>query len=114
MSATTLAPTESPVEYVKALSPEAKEEVLLALLQELMTIRGDQGLISFTTPDGKPFGHYVSPAIERARSAAAFAEMPDDVRAKMMAPLPEDFDPDDVLTDDDLEAIRRRAGLQPR
>ncbi len=109
MSTTTLAPPQSPVEFVQSLPPAVRSEVLLSLLQELIALSGGEGLISITTPEGKPFGHYVPPAVEKARSEAALAEMPPEVRARMTAPLPDDFDPDDCLSEAEVTAIMRAA-----
>jgi hypothetical protein len=41
----------SPVDYIRALAPEEKEAVFIALLQELIEVNGGgHGLIPFQTP----------------------------------------------------------------
>ena len=57
------------VEYVRALSPEEKQAVFLALLREALAENGDAGLLPVDDEDGKPFGYYVPP-----KAAAAIAE----------------------------------------
>lgn len=109
MSATTLAPPESPVLFVQSLPPEARGEVFFALLQEIVAVHGGQGLIPIYTPAGEPFGHYVPPAAQQAQYEAALAAMPEDVRKKMTAPLPDDFDSNDVVTEAELATVKGQA-----
>jgi len=59
----------SAVEYVRALSPEAKQAVFLALLREVLAMNGDTGVFPVNDEEGKPFGYYVPP-----KTAAALAE----------------------------------------
>jgi hypothetical protein len=49
------------VESVRALSPEDKQAVFLALLREALEFNGDTGLLPIDDEDGKPFGYYVPP-----------------------------------------------------
>ena len=50
------------VNYVRALSSEEKEHVLIALLRELIEINGGgKGLIPISTPEGESLGYYVPP-----------------------------------------------------
>src|SRR4051794_10802547 len=82
----------SAVDYVRALAPEAKEAVLVALLQELIEINGGgHGLIPIDTPDGKSLGYYVPPRAAKERYERLIAELPPDVRAEITKPLPPDF-----------------------
>jgi hypothetical protein len=111
MNGTTTAgpPQISPVEFVKSLPPEAKQAVFLALLREVLALSGGTGLIPVTDEDGRPLGYYVPPEAAKARAEALLAEMPPEVREAMTRPLPPDFDPDDCLSDEELEVIRREA-----
>jgi hypothetical protein len=59
----------SAVDYVRALSPEEKQAVFLALLREALAENGDTGLLPVDDEDGKPFGYYVPP-----KAAAEIAE----------------------------------------
>lgn len=51
----------SPVEYVRGLSPEDKDRVLVALLKEAIEIQGGRGLIPIYDGD-EDLGYYVPPA----------------------------------------------------
>lgn len=51
----------SAVEYVRALPPDEKQAVFLALLREALAENGDTGLLPVDDEDGKPFGYYVPP-----------------------------------------------------
>lgn len=99
-------------ELLRTMPPETKTEVLTGLLRELIRIHGGHGLIPFTTDEGEFLGYYVPPEAAKAQTEAFLAEMPPAVREQMTKPLPPDFDPDDCLTDEELEAIRR--GENPR
>lgn len=50
------------VEYVRSLSPDDQEAVLLFLLKELIRINGGEGLIPFETEEGESMGYYVPAA----------------------------------------------------
>jgi hypothetical protein len=54
------------VEYVRALTPEAKQAVFLALLREALAETGDAGLLPVDDEDGRPFGYYVPPTAAAA------------------------------------------------
>jgi hypothetical protein len=99
--------TTSPVEFVRGLSPEDKEDVFLLLLRELIDLNGGKGLIPIQTPDGKALGYYVPPEAARARWERMLADMPPAVREAMTKPLG-DIDLDDCLTDEEVMAIMRR------
>jgi hypothetical protein len=60
----------SAVDYVRALSPEEKQAVFLALLREALAENGDTGLLPVDDEDGKPFGYYVPP-----KAAAAYLKV---------------------------------------
>lgn len=99
-------------ELLRTLPPETKTEVLTGLLRELIRIHGGRGLIPFNTDDGEFLGYYVPPEAAKAQTQAFLEEMPPAVREKLTKPLPPDFDPDDSLTLEELDAIRR--GENPR
>jgi hypothetical protein len=111
--ATAGAPQTSPVEFVKSLPPEAKYDVFLALLKEVLAASEGKGLIPVTDENGKSLGYYVPPEAAKARAEALFAEMPPDVREAMTRSLPPDFDPDDCLSDEELKALFDRDGGEP-
>lgn len=97
----------SPVDYVRSLSPESKEEVLAALLLELIEINdGGYGLIPFNFA-GKSLGYYVPPKAADERYERMMAGLPPDVRKRLEVPLPPDFDPNDCLTEEEIRAILR-------
>src|SRR4051812_35923457 len=61
----------SPVEYVRGLSLEDREDVFIALLRELIEANGGgKGLIPIETHDGESLGYYVSPLAAAARAEA--------------------------------------------
>lgn len=100
MSATvSVAPTTngqplSPVEYVRALSPESKEEVFAALLLELIEINdGGYGLIPCNFA-GQSLGYYVPPKAADERCERMMADLPPEVRKRLEEPIAPDFDPD--------------------
>jgi hypothetical protein len=98
----------SPVDYIRALAPEEKEAVFIALLQELIEVNGGgHGLIPFQTADGKSLGYYVPPEASRQRYEQMLAEMPPEVREMMTKPLPPDLDFDDAIPIEDLIASLR-------
>lgn len=98
----------SPVDYVRSLSPESKEEVLAALLLELIDLNnGGYGCIPFKFSHLGSMGYYVPPRAAEERRQKYLAELPPSVRAELGKPLPPDFDPDDCLTDEEVRAILR-------
>lgn len=70
---TTTATPPSAVDYVRALQPEEKQAVFLALLREALTENGDTGLLPVDDEDGNPFGYYVPP---KAAEEIAQHELP--------------------------------------
>jgi hypothetical protein len=112
-TATAGPPQISPVEFVKSLPPEAKHDVFLALLKEVLALTGGKGLIPVTDEDGKSLGYYVPPEAAKARAEALIAEMPTEVREAMTRPLPPDFDADDCLSDEEFKALFARDGDEP-
>jgi hypothetical protein len=99
----------SPVDYIRALAPEEKEAVFIALLQELIEVNGGgHGLIPFQTPDGTSLGYYVPPEASRQRYEQFLAELPPEIRDRVPRGLPADFDPDDTIPIEDLIAQLRQ------
>jgi hypothetical protein len=94
----------SAVDYVRSLSPEDKEEILVVLLKELIEINGGEGLITFNRP-GESLGYYVPPKAAQERYEKMMAELPPEVRQALEKPLPPDFDPEDSIPAE--EAWRR-------
>lgn len=73
MNATDAPNTATPfqaVEFARALSPEAKQAVFLALLREAVEENGDTGLLPVEDEDGNPFGYYLPPKAVAARAEA--------------------------------------------
>lgn len=60
-------PAVSPVEYVRALPPEDKEDILILLIREMIAYNGPSGLIAIDTPEGESLGYYVPPKAADAR-----------------------------------------------
>lgn len=94
-------------DLLRTLSPEVKEELLIGLLRELMQIQGAFGEIPLHTEAGEFIGCFMPPAAVHARNEQLLAQMPPNVREAMTRPLPPDFDPDDCLTDEEVDAITR-------
>ncbi len=101
-------------DLLSTLSPEAKDELLVALLRELMQIQGDQGQLSLVTEQGEFIGTFLPPAVVKAQSDAALTEMPPNVREAMTRPLPPDFDPDNSYTAEDLDELSRQRTQKSR
>lgn len=100
--------TVPPAEYVRALPPEAKHAVFLALLREALQFNGESGLLPIDDEDGRPFGYYVPPPAAAARADAFAAQMPPEVRDCLLRPMP-DLNLDDTLSDEEVGAIITRA-----
>ena len=104
----------SPVEHVKGLPAEDKEDILIALVREMIEINGGDGLIPIETLDGESLGYYVPPAAAKARYERLIADIPAIVREQLIKPLPLNFDPDDVLSDKELLELRRQGDRSAR
>lgn len=96
------------------LSPQAKDELLVALLRELVALRGEQGQISFDLPDGEYLGYFVPPAAAKERADEFLAQMPPKVREAMTRPLPPNFDPDNSYTAEELDELSRQRSQKSR
>jgi hypothetical protein len=96
-------------EICDVLSPELKGDVFVALLRELIRLNGNSGRIPVSTPEGEFLGSFVPAAAEKERYARFLADLSPAARDAMTRPLPDTFDPDDCLTDAELDAIRSAA-----
>lgn len=63
------------VEFARALSPDAKRAVFLALLREAVEENGDDGLLPVEDEDGNPFGYYLPPKAVAARAGALLPQL---------------------------------------
>jgi hypothetical protein len=78
MNATEAANTATPyqaVEFARALSPEAKQAVFLALLREAVEENGDSCLLPIEDESGAPFGYYLPPKAVAARASALLPKL---------------------------------------
>jgi len=99
-------------EVVARLSPELKGDVFVALLRELIRLNGNSCRIPVSTPDGEFVGSFVPAAAEKERYERFLAELSPAARDALTRPLPDTFDPDDCLSDADLDALRSAARSQ--
>lgn len=78
MNATEAPNTATPyqaVEFARALSPEAKQAVFLALLREAVEENGDSCLLPIEDDAGTPFGYYLPPKAVAARASALLPKL---------------------------------------
>ena len=99
-------------ELVASLPPEMKSDVFCALFRELIRHNANAGRIPVITADREFLGSVVPAAAERERYDTFVAGLSTDTRERMTRPLPPDFDPDDVLSDEELAALR--TGVRPQ
>jgi hypothetical protein len=66
-------PAVSPVEFVRSLSPEDREDVFVLLLRELIRESGGSGVIPVVASDGEDLGYHVPP---QAADRLAEQELP--------------------------------------
>jgi hypothetical protein len=97
----------SPIEFVKRLASEDKEDILALLIRELISINGEQGMIPLATPDGESLGYFVPPAAAQARSDRIWSEIPSGVRAKLSHTV---NDPANSISSEEMLAILSREG----
>lgn len=107
MVATTLSEANATTEVLRSLSRESKGKVLFALLRELIALHGATGLIPLVTPEGESLGYYAPPEVQKSLYEKLVSEMPESVLAKMTQPFPDDFDADDCLSEQELEALKQ-------
>jgi len=95
----------SAVEYVNRLSVEEREEVLFALIKELIEVHGGgHGLISIDR-EGESLGYLVPPKAAAERYKRFMEELPPEVRESLLEPLPPGFSFDDVLSEEELQKL---------
>jgi hypothetical protein len=96
----------SPVELVRAMTPEDKQAVFLVLLREALQIHGDRGLLPIEDEDGKMFGYYVPPEAAKELADQQWAEMPTPVQDRFRMPIK---NPEDCISAEEMLANLNRA-----
>jgi len=100
-------PADRPVEFVMSLPEEQKRAVLSALLREVYATQGDFAAIALR--DGDTDLGYLARTVEiLAGCQKILVKLSREDAASMCEPLPDDFDPDDCLGEEEVEAIHRR------
>ena len=64
-----------PLDFLRSLSLEDKEELFVELLREVIAYHGGKGLIPVETPDGEWLGYFVPPEAAAARAEAALPKL---------------------------------------
>ena len=95
-----------PVDFVLSLPEEQKRAVLAALLREVYATEGDFAAIALRHGD-VDLGYLARTQDMLAGCQKIFLTLSREDAASMCEPLPDDFDPDDCLSEADLSAIRR-------
>ena len=90
------------------MSPEDKEDVFLALLEELLARSSKTGLIPFESARGQFLGYFVPPAAAKELADKEWSEMPSSIREQLGRPV-EDLD-DCISADAMLARLRLGAG----
>ncbi len=98
----------SPMEFVRTMSPEAKEDVFVALLEELVARSSKTGLIPFEAANGQFLGYFVPPAAAKELADKEWSEMPPQVREHLGRPV-EDLD-NCISADEMLAHLKQEAG----
>lgn len=98
----------SPVDIVRTMSPEDKEDVFVALLEELLARSSQTGLIPFESARGQFLGYFVPPAAAKELADKEWSEMPSSIREQLGRPV-EDLD-DCISADAMLARLRLGAG----
>jgi hypothetical protein len=96
------------VEFVRNLSPEDREEVLVYLVREVIRVSGGNALIPVQTPAGESLGYFVPPAIAAEQLRSVLPTLSPEQRAvteRALADLSKTFDMDEYL--DELTARDR-------
>lgn len=103
-SPTPAPPVADDVAFVLGLPADRQSVVFAALVRQLS---GDKpgAAIPVTGPNGNWAGTYL-PNEEVAGLEALLRGLSPEARARFLRPLPPDFDPDDYLSDEEMEAIR--------
>lgn len=108
-----ISPTASPVEYVLALPVEDQEAVLDALFRKFLTVHPSAGTIPVRSTNGEWLGNFVRPGEPASAADRVFAELAPPMRQALMQPYL-DLDLDNVLSDEQLEAITAGELPKPR
>ena len=90
------------------MSPEDKEDVFAALLEELLARSSPTGLIPFESTRGLFLGYFVPPAAAKELADKEWREMPPKIREQLGRPI-EDLD-DCISSDAMLARLRLGAG----
>jgi|SRR6476620_10232195 len=105
MTATT---PKNPEEFVRNLSPEDREEVLVYLIREAIRLSGGNGLIPIRATSGESLGYFVPPAVAAAQLRSVLPVLSPEQRAvseRALTSLSDTFDMDAYL--DELTAADR-------
>jgi hypothetical protein len=112
MSAT-LTP-EKAIDFVKSLPAETKGDVVIALLSEFVKPGSGQPA-RVTTSAGETYTIQLDEeklTDAQKETRRLFALLPPEIQERLTAPLPDDFDEDDCLTDEEVRAIMRGEEIQ--
>ncbi len=90
------------------MSPEDKEDVFVALLEELLARSSKTGLIPFESVRGQFLGYFVPPTAAKELADKEWGEMPPRIREQLGRPV-EDLD-DCISADAMLAQLRLGAG----
>ena len=97
-----------PVEFVQTMSPEDKEDVFVALLEDLLSRSSKTGLIPFESARGLFLGYFVPPAAAKELADKEWSEIPPSIREQLGRPV-ENLD-DCISADAMLDRLRLGAG----
>ena len=103
---TSTEPASAAVEYARALPPEAKRAVFLALLREAIQVNGDTGVMPVEDEDGNPFGCYLSSRAVAARADQSLPRLSAEREAELARRQGE---PGRLLTEDELRTWLKQA-----
>jgi hypothetical protein len=102
----TLTP-EKAIDFVKSLPAETKGDVVMALLNEFVKPGGGQSA-RVTTSAGESYTIQIDEeqlTDAQKETRRLFALLPPEIQEKLTAPLPDDFDPDDSYSIEEIDAI---------
>ena len=102
----------SPVEFVESLSADDKQAVLDALLREVIARHAGAGVVSMNTLQGEWIGTLMVADHRAAAADQIYARLIPETRESLMKPFL-DFDWDNTLSDEEVDAILRGEG-RPR
>ncbi len=99
-----MATTVNPVEFVRGLPDERKEEVFFALLRDFYAGHAGESRIPLQEGD-TDLGYLVPPPNPGIAYEAFLKTLPAEVAERLRQPIPDDLDLDDVFTDEEIRAI---------